>query len=85
MNNKNFFIVFAIFVISMFIGTMNTYASCDDCAPGKCSDCGCVENKTWTACIYLNYDSNTVSCGTGFIDKIPSIVPKIVSTAYTLI
>ena len=85
MNSKKLFIVFAIFMVSLFIGTMVSYAECSDCTPGKCSECGCVENKSNTACIYHNYSSSTVSCGIGLIDKIPSAVPKVISIGYTLI
>ena len=84
MYNKNFILI-TVLVISMFFCTMTSYANCADCPPGKCSDCGCVENDTKTACVYSNYSSKTASCGVGLIDKIPPVVPKIISTAYTII
>lgn len=34
---------------------------------------------------YNNYSDAFVSCGEGYIDKIPAIIPKVVSIAYTLI
>lgn len=34
---------------------------------------------------YNNYSDAFVSCGAGYMDKIPAIIPKVVSTAYTMI
>ena len=34
---------------------------------------------------YNNYSDAFKSCGSGYIDKIPAIIPKVVSTAYTMI
>ena len=89
MNNKSFMLV-SIFIVSMFLGMITSYANCSDCVPGKCSDCGCIENETKTACVYANYSSSIVSCGEVsqgkvLIDKIPPIVPKIISMVYVII
>lgn len=34
---------------------------------------------------YNNYTKAIVSCGSGLMDKIPSIIPQVVSAAYTII
>ena len=34
---------------------------------------------------YNNYSDAFVSCGTGYIDKIPALIPKVISISYTVI
>jgi len=34
---------------------------------------------------YNNYSDAFVSCGAGYMDKIPAIIPKVISIAYTII
>ena len=34
---------------------------------------------------YNNYSNSVVSCGDGLVSKIPSIIPQVVSIAYTII
>ena len=34
---------------------------------------------------YDNYDKAVLSCGSGLVDNIPALVPKVVSIAYTII
>lgn len=34
---------------------------------------------------YHNYESATVSCGSGMLDKIPTAIPKVISIAYKVI
>lgn len=58
-------------------------ADCNTCDPSKCEECGCVLKSD--KCVYANYESDYKSCGNKSLEKIPSILPKITSVAYTII
>ena len=82
---KKMLSVFLLLIISFSFNLASVFADCSDCDPADCSSCGCVINSAGTACIYSNYNDDFKSCGGGYIDKIPPIIPKTVSIIYIVI
>ena len=84
-NIKKIMLLFLFLIVSLNLGIISVFADCSECDVDSCEECGCVLNSNKTMCVYSNYSSATVSCGNGMLEKIPKLIPTVVSIAYTII
>ena len=88
MFNKKSFIIITLLVTLFCLNIKSVAADeCGHCDINNCGECGCELDSSGTVCIkeYSNYDDSPASCGGGYVDNIPALLPKVTSTAYTII
>lgn len=74
-----------IIVVTMIFRINSVYADCSECEVDDCASCGCVLDTSAGICVYDSFSSETLSCGNNLIERMPSVLPRIVSLIYTVI